>query len=232
VSSKKKESLVVTIDGPAGAGKSTVSKQLAEVLGGMLLDTGGMYRSVAYFAHKQGARTAKEFEKIARGLKFEIEHKTRTLLVNGEDLGHRLRTQEVSTMASNVSQFKGVRTVLTAKQRKLGKELGRKIPVVVEGRDIGTVVFPDVRFKFFVTADPSVRAERRYHQLKRQGVKGITLKEILKQNQSRDKQDTHRKVAPLKCPKDAVVVDTSEMAISQVVQFMKNHIQARNFPEG
>lgn len=226
------DSLVVTIDGPAGAGKSTVSRMLADELGGMLLDTGGMYRSVAYFAIKSEAKTAKEYAKIARSLEFDIEPKNKVLLVNGEEMGHRLRTQKVSEMASFVSKFKGVRAVLTRWQRRLGKKWGKKLHIVVEGRDIGTVVFPDVRFKFFVTADAEVRAERRYQQLKRQGTKGISLKEILKQNISRDRQDTERKIAPLKCPKDAVVVDTSAMGIAQVVKFMKTHIQARNFPEG
>jgi len=227
----KAEAYIVAIDGPSGAGKSTVSKQLAEALGGRLLDTGAMYRALGLRALKQNVTTARELAAMAREIHFEVDAKTGVVLVDGKDLGHKIRTEEVTARASQVSQFKAVRNVLTRRQRSLAKALSKKMPVVVEGRDIGTVVFPNVRFKFFVTADPAVRAERRYHQLKRQGVRGVTLKSILRQNQSRDRQDSTRKVAPLKCPKDAVVVDTSDMAITQVVQFMANHIRARNFPE-
>jgi CMP/dCMP kinase len=222
---------IVAIDGPSGAGKSTVSRQLAESLQGRLLDTGAMYRSVAYFAIKQDAKTGSEFAALAKGIVFSMDEREELMLFNSENLGAKLRTEEVSLMASRISQFGAVRKVLTKQQRALANLWAKKIPVVVEGRDIGTVVFPDVRFKFFVTADPMVRAQRRFEELHRRGVKGITLKLILKQNQERDRQDSNRKVAPLKVSKDAVVVDTSTMKISQVVQFMKNHIQARHFPE-
>lgn len=216
---------VVAIDGPAGAGKSTVSKQLAEALGGKLMDTGAMYRSVAYYAVKQGVEGPKELSRIARGLSFSVDPKSETLLVNGEDLGLKLRTERVSQMASSISRYRGVRSALTKQQRKLAKVWSKRIPVVVEGRDIGTVVFPNVPFKFYVTADPKVRAERRYHQLKRNGAT-VTLKEILEQNENRDRQDSTRKLAPLRCPEDAVVVDTSSMGITQVVKFMRDHIRA------
>ncbi len=228
---RKATGFVVAIDGPSGAGKSTVSRRLAEALGGKLLDTGAMYRAVAYFAIKEKQKTADGFAGIARRLHFDMDPDTGTILVDDIDLGAKLRTEKVSLMASHVSQFKEVRHALTIRQRGLARKWSRKIPIVVEGRDIGTVVFPKVRFKFFVTADEAVRAKRRFQQLKRQGVRGTTLKSILRKNHTRDRQDSTRKVAPLKCPKDAVVVDTSEMAIPQVVQFMTNHIQARNFPE-
>ncbi len=223
---------VVAIDGPSGAGKSTVSRQLAEALGGKLLDTGAMYRAVAYFSIKEKQNDPEAFAAISRRLHFDMDPHTGSILVNGVDLGAKLRTEKVSLMASHVSQFPEVRRLLTMRQRGLARKWSRKIPVVVEGRDIGTVVFPKVRFKFFVTADAEVRAKRRFHQLQRQGTKGVRLKTILKKSQERDRQDSTRKVAPLKCPKDAVVVDTSDMAISQVVHFMANHIKARNFPEG
>ncbi len=220
---------IVAIDGPSGAGKSTVSRMLAESLGGMLLDTGGMYRSVAYFALKEDAKSAAGFGAIARRLNFDVDRKTKALLVDGQDLGHKLRTSEVSEMASAVSRFRSVRSVLTSKQRKLGKKWGRIWPVVVEGRDIGTIVFPNVPFKFFVTASAEVRAKRRLAQLKKQGAKGNTLKGILRENEARDRQDSTRKLAPLRCPEDAVVVDTSSMGIGQVVRFMHDHIHGRLF---
>jgi len=222
----RRRGFIVAIDGPSGAGKSTVSRQLAEALGGQLLDTGAMYRSVAYHALKQGITEDKALAKIARGLNFSTDPATETLLVNGEDMGHKIRTEKVGQMASAVSVIRGVREVLTKKQRTLAKQWSRRIPVVVEGRDIGTVVFPNVPFKFYVTADAKVRAERRFHQLKRQGHTEITFKEILEQHESRDERDSTRKLAPLKCSEDAVVVDTSSMGIGQVVKFMRDHIKA------
>lgn len=215
---------IVAIDGPSGAGKSTVSRLLAEALEGRLLDTGAMYRAVGYFSLKAKAATARDYGAIARRLKFDIDLKSGAILVAGEDLGAKLRSPKVSQMASKVSQFKSVRNHLTRQQRALAKKLSKKTPVVVEGRDIGTIVFPDVRFKFYVTADAEVRAQRRYRELKRRGVRGISLKYILKQIDERDRRDSGRKLAPLKCPEDAVVVDTSHMAVPQVVHFMANHI--------
>lgn len=219
-----KKGYIVAIDGPSGAGKSTVSRQLAEALHGRLLDTGAMYRSVGYFCLKSEVKDEKKINLIATKLKFEADKSGDGLLVNGEPLGNRLRTEKVSQMASYVSQFKKVREVLTKHQRSLAKKWARKIPVVVEGRDIGTVVFPDVEFKFYVTASAEVRAERRYQQLKKLGTKGMTYKKILKQIEERDHRDSHRKLAPLKCAEEAVVVDTSHLGIHQVVKFMADHI--------
>lgn len=217
---------IVAIDGPAGAGKSTVSRKLAEALDGRLLDTGAMYRGVAYFSLKQRADNPKLFVEIARELKFDMDLETGSILINSEDMGSKLRSEKVSQMASYVSQFKGVRAVLTRRQRSLARKWSVRLPVIVEGRDIGTVVFPKVQFKFFVTADADIRAWRRYQQLKKQGVKGISLKSISAKALDRDRKDSSRKVAPLKCPKDAIVVDTTNMGIAQVVQFMTNHIRA------
>ena len=218
---------VISIDGPSGAGKSSVSRNLAIALEGRLMDTGAMYRSVAYFSVKKKVDDEEAVAQIARALKFSVDPKTQVLLVNDKDLGQKIRTQKIGAMASKVSQFKKVRALLTSKQRRLGKQLSRKFPVVVEGRDIGTIVFPKVDFKFFVTADPKVRAERRYHQLKAHGNTKITLKEILKQNAARDRADSSRKLAPLKCAEDAIVVDTSHMGMTQVVNFMCDHINGK-----
>lgn len=217
--------MIVAIDGPSGAGKSTVSKQLAEALGGMLLDTGGMYRSVAYFAAKENIHKAAELGRLARRLEFDVDKVSKVLLVGGNDLGTRLRTEEVSKGASDISRYRMVRKALTVCQRRLARRWAKHFPVVVEGRDIGTVVFPKVQFKFFVTASAEVRAKRRLSQLKKQGAKGVSLKKVLKENELRDRQDSNRKLAPLKVADDAIVVDTSSMGISQVVVFMRDHIQ-------
>lgn len=221
----RKTGFIVAIDGPAGAGKSTVSKQLADALDGILLDTGGMYRSVAYYALREGVKQASELGKLSRRLEFDVDAKTKRLLTNEEDLGNRIRTEEVSANASFISTFRVVRSALTSKQRKLGLKWAKTMPVVVEGRDIGTVVFRNAPFKFFVTASPEVRAERRLVQLERQGVTGLSLKAVIRQNDDRDRQDANRKIAPLRCPEDAVIVDTSTMAIHQVVHFMADHIR-------
>ncbi len=224
---KKSKGFVISIDGPSGAGKSSVSRNLAIALEGRLMDTGSMYRSVAYYAVKEKADTEEAIAKIAKRLKFSVDPKTQVLLVDKKDLGQKIRTQKIGAMASKVSQYKLVRKALTSKQRTLGKQLAKKYPVVVEGRDIGTIVFPQVDFKFFVTADPKVRAERRYHQLRAHGNTTTTLKEILKQNEARDKADSTRKLAPLKCAEDAIVVDTSHMGMTQVVNFMSDHIRGK-----
>lgn len=224
---KNLKGTIVAIDGPSGAGKSTVSRQLADALGGMLLDTGGMYRSVAYFAMKENITKSAELGKLAKRLEFDVSKESKILLVGGVDLGQRLRNEEVSQRASSISQFRMVRHALTLCQRRLARKWATQFPVVVEGRDIGTVVFPKVPFKFYVTASSEVRAKRRLAQLRKAGVKGMTLKKVIKQNEARDVQDSTRKIAPLKVAEDAVVVDTSSMGIAQVVQFMRDHIQGR-----
>lgn len=221
---RKPSGYVVALDGPAGAGKSTVSRLLADTLEGRLLDTGAMYRAVAYYALKSGIDSEKELGTIARDTKFSFNPKSQSLLVDGKDLGLKLRTQRVSSMASYVSKYKKVRDALTRKQRALGRQWAKRYPVIVEGRDIGTVVFPKVDFKFFVTADLKVRAKRRFQEMKHHGQKG-TYKGILKQMEARDLQDSSRKIAPLSCPDDAIVVDTSLMGIQQVVLFMQAHIK-------
>jgi cytidylate kinase len=221
---KKQKGYLVAIDGPAGAGKSTVSQHLAKALKGQLLDTGAMYRSVAFFGLEKNAQTEKEFIAVARKTKFSIHKKKQILLSNGKNLGKKIRTPRVSEWASLISKYKEVRKILTKKQRELGEAWSKNLPVVVEGRDIGSVVFPDVQFKFFLTAAAAIRAQRRYEQLVEVGTSNITLEDILIQNKKRDNRDSTRKFAPLKCPKDAIVIDTSSMKISQVVQFMKNHI--------
>lgn len=217
---KTRKGIIVAIDGPAGAGKSTVSQKLALALKGRLLDTGAMYRAVAYYAIQTETEAARELGKIARSLKFSMDKRGKKFLVNGKNLGLKLRSEAVSKMASAVSRFPEVRRVLTKKQRELAKLWSQKMPVVVEGRDVGTVVFPKVPYKFFVTADARVRAKRRYEQLKAQKQLNVNFYQILHEQRARDRQDSTRTHAPLRCAADAITVDTSQMTLDQVVAFI------------
>lgn len=212
-----KRGIIIAIDGPSGAGKSTVSRAIAKSLKGKLVDTGATYRAVAYFGIKSKFKKPSEFVSLARKLKFQIHADGHSLTVNGKKLGKAIRTQEVSQMASNISKIGSLRKILTQKQRELAKNAMADGPVIVEGRDIGTVVFPKVKHKFFITADEQTRANRRFNQLKNFSGKSESLSEILTQNRKRDQQDSKRKAAPLKCAKDATVLDSSHLDISEVV---------------
>lgn len=226
-SKARKKGFIVTIDGPSGAGKSTISKKLAERLEGKLLDTGAMYRSVAYHALKEGAATKDDLGKIAKKLTFSEGRKPGSILVNGENLGKKLRTENVSAMASWVSKYKEVRDVLTKKQRELGLEWAKEIPVIVEGRDIGTVVFPGTHnvHKFFVTANAKERARRRQAELLKMGDKRVTVSAVLLKQAHRDRQDSTRKLAPLCKAKNTVVVNTSYRSVSEAVEFIVSKLE-------
>ncbi|MCB0406009.1 MAG: (d)CMP kinase [Bdellovibrionales bacterium] len=222
VDSQKAGGFIVTIDGPSGAGKSTVSRLLADRLHGKLLDTGAMYRSVAYYALKEGAATKSDFGQIAKRLKFTEGRRSGSILVNGENLGKKLRTEKVSAMASWVSKYKEVRDVLTKKQRELGILWAKQWPVIVEGRDIGTVVFPGSQnvHKFFVTANAKERARRRQSELRKMGDKKVTVSAVLLKQAHRDRQDSTRKLAPLTKAKNTIVVNTSGRTAGEAVDFI------------
>ena len=221
----RSKGFIVAMDGPSGAGKSTIAKLLAKKLGGTLLDTGAMYRAVGYYALKENAATKKDFGKIAERMKFK-QNNYGTLLVNGRNLGRKLRTEKVSAMASFVSKYKEVRAVLTAKQRTLGKQMAKTQPVVVEGRDIGTVVFPDKRgvYRFFITANAIERAKRRQKQLEKLGEKTVTISAVLLKQAHRDRQDSTRKLAPLKKATDTITVNTSRKKVNEVVDSIISHL--------
>jgi cytidylate kinase len=210
---------IVAIDGPAGAGKSTVARRLAEALGFVLLDTGALYRAVALAAqrgkvavtdaHRAGALA----EDLARRGAIKLEGDR--VMLDGEDVSRAIRTPEIGMDASTVSAHPAVRKALLDMQRRAGEEGG----VVAEGRDIGTVVFPDAEHKFFLTASDSVRATRRHEELTAKGQQ-TTFEEVLAEVKRRDAQDTTRVVAPLKPAADAVQVDSSTMLIDAVLELM------------
>jgi len=207
---------IVAIDGPAGAGKSTVARQLARRLGFTIIDTGAIYRSVALAAQRAGisweddTRLARLLD-AGRGLSFQGER----VLLRGEDVTEAIRTPEISRGASVVS----ARPVVRQKLLQLQRDLGRAAPrgAVLEGRDIGTVVFPDADVKFFLTASDEARAQRRHAELNEKGL-SVPLPEVLSDQRRRDKDDTERAIAPLRAAADAVVVDTTGFDLEQVVE--------------
>ena len=212
----------IAIDGPAGAGKSTIARRLAKELGYCYVDTGAIYRTVAYFMDLLGI-SPKDVDGVERyidELTIEIEYDeegVQHMIMNGMDVSGDIRTQDISQKASLVSAHAVVREVLLDMQRSVA----RKHNVIMDGRDIGTVVLPKADVKIFLTADPEVRAKRRYDELIAKGQKA-NLPQILKEVQQRDYQDSHREIAPLKQAKDAVKVDTSNLDIEGVVAAIRD----------
>lgn len=219
---------VVAIDGPAGAGKSTVTRQVADQLGYTRVDTGALYRAVAWLALDRGvglgdsdaiAAVARELAQpgaIAMGPGLDGTR----IVVFGRDVSAAIRDQAVGLAASQTSQLPEVREALLAMQRALGRDGG----VVLEGRDIGSVVFPDAEAKFFLTASSQVRAERRRAELDKSGT-APSLEQVKSEVEERDRRDSMRAVAPLICALDAVLVDSSELGIDEVVARIVAHVQ-------
>jgi len=217
---------IVAIDGPAGAGKSTVAKRVAKDLGFVLLDTGALYRAVALAAKRGGvdvkdaSRAGALAEDLARRSAIRLESERVTL--DGEDVSREIRTPDIGMDASTVSAHPAVRKALLDMQRKAGEDGG----IVAEGRDIGTVVFPDAEFKFFLTASAEVRAKRRFEELVAKGQK-VSQEETLAEVKARDAQDEGRVVAPLKPAADAQLLDSSSMGIDAVVDLVLARVRAR-----
>jgi cytidylate kinase len=217
----------IAIDGPAGAGKSTIARRLARELGFYYVDTGAIYRTVAYFMDLLGI-SPKDVDGVERyidELTVSIaydEEGSQHMIMNGMDVTNDIRTQDIAQKASLVSAHSVVREVLLDMQRDVAK----KHNVIMDGRDIGTVVLPRANVKIFLTANPEVRAQRRYDELIAKGQKA-NLPQILKEIQQRDYQDTHRPIAPLKQAKDAVKVDTSNLDIDGVVAAIREIIAAK-----
>lgn len=218
---------VVTIDGPSGVGKSTVSRMLASRLGYTYLDTGAMYRAVALACKRAGVDVHDEeaVDRLVEELDIRLlpsrsKDEDVRVLLNGEELGPELRSPETGMLASTVSALRPVRDRLTRMQR----EIGCQGKIVAEGRDTGTVVFPDAAWKFFLDASPEERARRRIGQLRARGME-VDEKEILEQIIQRDRDDRERPIAPLKQAPDAVVIDCSIIDAEKVVEKMLAHIR-------
>ncbi|HVA78980.1 MAG TPA: (d)CMP kinase [Candidatus Binataceae bacterium] len=215
---------IVAIDGPVGAGKSTVARGLARELGFSYLNTGAMYRAVAIAARDAGIdSSAPDLEArlapilAAIGISFDGER----IMLDGKDVSERVADPAIGDLASRLSALGAVRARMRALQRAAGREGG----VVMEGRDIGTAVFPDAEFKFFLDADVTVRARRRYEELAAKGA-AIRLDEVLAQLRERDARDSSRALAPLRRADDAIVVDSTALDIPAVINAIKEHILA------
>ena len=203
---------IIAVDGPAGAGKSTVSKIVAAELGYTYIDTGAMYRAVGLKIFESGQSLTEKFlAEVTEKIEIELDESAR-VFVNGEEVTKKIRTPEVSRLASDVSKFDFVRKKLTELQRKMAEQ-GK---VIMDGRDIGTVVLPNADLKIFLTASIEERARRRFEELTAKG-QAVELSAIEKEIAARDKQDSERKIAPLKKADDAVLLDTTNLTIKEVV---------------
>lgn len=215
---------VVAIDGPSGAGKSTAGRALAERLGYTFIDTGAMYRALAMKALRASLPLDSETEMTAlsHATRIELVDGGRRVLVDGQDVTAEVRSREVSGAASVVSMHPGVRRDMVARQQELGREGG----VVLDGRDIGTAVFPDAEVKLYVDADPAQRARRRHAELARAGV-AVPLASVEREVRERDYNDTHRTESPLVRAADAIDIDTTHLSPDAVIERMLAIVRAR-----
>ncbi|HXO44893.1 MAG TPA: (d)CMP kinase [Candidatus Cybelea sp.] len=215
--------LIIAIDGPVGSGKSTLARRVAALMGYTYIDTGAMYRSVALKAQRRGVplEASKELASLASETRIDLRQQNpaaegpQQVLLDGEDVTALIRSPEVAQAASKVAMVAGVRKVLVAEQRRAG-ELGG---VVMEGRDIGSVVFPDAQLKIFLTASPEIRAERRWREHQQKG-DAIDLARTLEEVHERDRRDRERASSPLVRAKDSVVVDSTAMEAEEVARLV------------
>ena len=219
--------LTIALDGPAGSGKSTIAKALAAAYDILYLDTGAMYRACALCLKRQNISPddalAAARAVAAADIGVRYENGAQRTLLDGEDVSEEIRKNEISMMASTVAKIGAVREKMVAAQRRIAKSQ----PCVLDGRDIGTTVLPDAPFKFFITADARVRAQRRLKELEERGQPGIDLETLTREIEARDEQDKNREISPLRCAADAVVVDTSRLNIEQTVALIREKIQEK-----
>ena len=212
---------IIAIDGPTGVGKSTIARQLAGKLGSFFVDTGAMFRCLAWYWGKQGCPESDELlEELCEETR--IVFKAESVICNDTDVTEEIRKESISEFASKISSFPLIREVMKKQQRMLVEEVRRSGSyqgAVLEGRDIGTVVFPKADFKFYVDASPEIRAKRRLLQLQECG-EDANFVEILAALNKRDYQDQNRKVAPLRAAEDAVIVDTGNLSATEVLEHL------------
>lgn len=230
--STKHDKIIIAIDGFSSCGKSTFAKAIAARLGYIFIDTGAMYRAVTLYALEHGAirsgivdedEVVRLLKEIQITFRFNPERGASDIYVNGDRVEGKIRTIEVSNCVSAVSAIAEVREKLV----KMQQEMGRRKGVVMDGRDIGTVVFPDAELKIFMTADPKVRAQRRYDELTAKG-DHVSLEEIEQNVRDRDYQDMHRAISPLRQAEDAIVLDNSQMTVEEQMTWVMERIAALN----
>lgn len=221
---------VVTIDGPSGSGKSTVARMLSERLGYLHLDTGAMYRAVALAAKNRGIPfdDASSLDRMCGKIRIELKEDSRGMRVflDGEDVTEQIRLPEMSMGSSAVSAVPQVRSHMVRLQREIGKPGG----VVAEGRDMGTVVFPDSKAKFFLDASPEVRARRRWQELNARGGRRDNFSTVMEELAQRDEADSSRGISPLRKADDAILVDTSGKTAREVTDILFKHIMTLETP--
>ncbi|NTV89745.1 MAG: (d)CMP kinase [Clostridiales bacterium] len=215
----------IAIDGPAGAGKSTIAKFISKKLGIIYLDTGAMYRTVALKAIRDGIdpKDVSRVEPMLTGLDIRMEHSDgeQKIFLDGCDVSRDIRTPEVSLGASNIAVIPAVRLAMV----KLQREIAETCDVVMDGRDIGTYVLPNASYKFFLTASSEERAKRRYQEMLEKGASEVSLEEVRKDMEYRDKNDSSREFAPLSRAADAIEIDTTSLSIDQVIEKILSNIQ-------
>ena len=216
----------VAIDGPAGAGKSTVARGVAKELGYIYVDTGALYRTVALAATRNGVlESAEKTEQMLKDITVDLafdDAGAQCVYLNGEDVSSLIRTPEISMAASNVSKIPAVRAFLLGLQR----DIAAKNNVIMDGRDIATVVLPEAQVKIFLTASPECRAERRYKELLEKG-ENVKYDDVLADVNARDYQDSHREIAPLKPAEDSVIADTSGKSLPQSIEMIISVIKEK-----
>ncbi|HOK49622.1 MAG TPA: (d)CMP kinase [Sedimentibacter sp.] len=214
--------MIIAIDGPSGAGKSTVAKLLSKELGFEYIDTGAMYRALAYKAYNQGIEiNESQIEEMLKTT--HIDYHDNQIYLDGKNVENLIREEAISIAASKISALKVVREKMVELQRRIAANKN----AVLEGRDIGTVVFPDADYKFFITAPVEERARRRYEQLKASNIEA-DYDSVLRDMKRRDQNDSTREYAPLKKAEDAILIDTSRMELKDVVKAITGYIGGNN----
>ncbi|QQQ85707.1 (d)CMP kinase [Peptacetobacter hiranonis] len=212
--------MIIAVDGPAGAGKSTISKLIAKKLNINYIDTGAMYRAVTYKCLSEGVDVKNEKDVIEVAKRTDIDFRDNNIYLDSKVVNEEIRTREVSANVSDVAKIKEVRYLMVDVQR----EIGTRNDVILDGRDIGSYVFPNADYKFFLVATPEERGRRRYKELCEKGFEG-TLEEIIKDIEKRDEIDSNREFAPLKKADDAIEIDTTGLGIDEVVEAVVSKIK-------
>lgn len=217
-----KARLTIAMDGPAGSGKSTIAQRLAEKLDYLYLNSGSMYRAMTLLSIREGgdSMNVPMLTKLAKNCRIDFSNNGKTTLLNGEDVSESLRTPEIDRAIVNIAKVPEVRHEMVKQQRRIGENGG----IIVEGRDVTTVVFPDADLKFYINASVEERAKRRFTEQEAKGIQ-TTLEQVEQEIRERDQMDESREHSPLRTAEDAIVLDTTGMTINQAVDFVLNRVE-------